>query len=425
MLGAVITGSRLPAMRPALCQHAVITLITLLLAACGNGSQDAPQLTVVKVDRGDVAAAVTAGGTLQALVTVQVGTQVSGRIASLGADFNSVVKKGQVLARIDPQTFETSVAAARANVTAAQGSVAKAKATTSDAERAYKRALELRPQGLIAQADVDTASVNVEKAKADDIAGQGLLAQAAAQLRRAEVDLSYTVIRAPTDGVVITRSVDVGQTVAASLQAPTLFTVAQDLAKMQVHTNVSESDVGHLKQDLPVEFSVDAYPNQRFLGRISQVRVSPQTVQNVVTYDAVVDVNNADLKLKPGMTANVTFRYAEAKNVLRVANASLRFKPSPEYLKILFAKRKGATEQEINDGQGRGSRELPLGVKRLWKQDGNRIKPVKVTLGVTDGSVTEVLDGDLAEGDALVTAMKGGDSAKSGLGGPGGPSRLF
>lgn len=437
--------------------------VAAVLSSCKGGKSPEVQYTTVKADRGDVVAVVTAGGTLQALVTVQVGTQVSGRITELKADYNSMVRKGQVVARIDPQSYETAVQGARANVAAAEGSLAKARAAALNAELQARRAVELAPRGLIARQDVDTANATWEQAKADVLAAQGNLAQARAQLKSAEVNLGYTVITSPTDGTVITRSVDVGQTVAASLQAPTLFTIAQDLTKMQVHTSVAESDVGQLKEGGPAEFTVDAYPGVKFAGTVSQVRVSPTTVQNVVTYDAVVDVSNPDLKLKPGMTANVTFRTAEAKNALRIPNAVLRFKPAPEVIKAIFEKRRAEREARgekpdehrqrdstvaanaasggetappppgmpgagVPGGSGpRGDHPLPPGVKRVWLKDGDSLKPVRIRVGVSDGSYTAVEDGELKEGDELVTAMQGGDSKKtsspfaaSGAGGPAG-----
>ena len=432
--------------------------VAAVLSACKGGKSSEVQYTTVKADRGDVVAVVTAGGTLQALVTVQVGTQVSGRVTELKADYNSTVRKGEVIARIDPQSYETAVEGSRANVAAAEGSLAKAKAAALNAELQARRAVELAPRGLIAKQDVDTANATWEQAKADVLAAQGQLAQARAQLKSAEVSLGYTVITSPTDGTVITRSVDVGQTVAASLQAPTLFTIAQDLTKMQVHTSVAESDVGQLKEGGPAEFTVDAYPGVKFTGTVSQVRVSPTTVQNVVTYDAVVDVSNPDLKLKPGMTANVTFRTAEAKGALRIPNAVLRFKPPPEVIKAIFEQRRAEREARgekpdehrprdsmtanaaggdspppglppngVPGGAARGERQLPPGVKRVWVKEGDRLKPVRIRIGVSDGSYTAVEDGELKEGDELVTAMQGGDSKKASSpfaaaspGGPGG-----
>ena len=413
--------------------------LILSLAACGKDESTALQLTTVPVERGDVQAQVTAGGTLQALVTVQVGSQVSGRILSLEADFNSVVKKGDVVARIDPQQVEAAVRRANANVMAAKGNLAKSQASLTEAQRQLKRAQELLPKGYVSQAEIDTLATGVEQAEADVAAQRGALAQAQAALSEAQVNLDNTVIRSPTDGVVVTRSVDVGQTVAASLQAPVLFTIAQDLKKMQVHTSVAESDVGQLKQGMAAEFTVDAYPNRKFKGTVSQVRVSPTTVQNVVTYDAVVDVENPELELKPGMTANVSFRTAEAKDVLKVSNAALRFKAPQEWIDAAKAAREkaggkgggapgdaasGESPKDAGDGQ---RRRRDGSVKRIWKQpvDGGLPVAIPVKVGVSDGSVSEVtpLHGELAEGEQIITGIKGGsgDAAKSKAPTPPGP----
>src|SRR5512133_3066104 len=293
-------------------------------------------------DRGAVVAKVTATGTLSALVTVQVGSQVSGRLAQVLVDFNSPVKKGQLIARIDPQLFDAAVEQARANLVAANGNLAKSRAQAVDADRQAKRSASLAEQKLVAQADADTAASNADAARAQVAATEGSVSQARAALHQAEVNLAYTKIVSPTDGVVISRNVDVGQTVAASLQAPTIFVIAEDLARMQVDTNVAESDVGKLQSGMDATFTVDAYPGERFRGTVRQIRNAPQTVQNVVTYDAVIDVRNPDLKLRPGMTANVSFVWAQRQDVLRVPNAALRFRPTRELLAAMGAGKRGA-----------------------------------------------------------------------------------
>jgi len=272
---------------------------------------------------------ITASGTLSAIVTVQVGTQVSGRIQKLNADFNSEVKQGQLVAKIDPQIFEASVQQAQANYMSAKAGVVTAEASALNADRQYARTKALHDQNLAAQSDLDTADANVATTHAAIDAAKANLAQALASLHQAEVNLSYTTIVSPIDGVVISRNVDVGQTVAASLSAPTLFTIAQDLTKMQVDTNVAEGDVGRLEVGMKAYFTVDSFPGQRFPGKIRQIRNAATTLQNVVTYDAVIDVDNKDLRLRPGMTANVVVVYAERPKVLAVANAALRFRPPP------------------------------------------------------------------------------------------------
>ncbi|HEY4116591.1 MAG TPA: efflux RND transporter periplasmic adaptor subunit, partial [Byssovorax sp.] len=280
------------------------------------GPKPPPTFDTVKVHRGHVVAHVTATGTLSALVTVQVGAQVSGRVAALHADWNSEVKKGQLIAELDPELYKAAVSQARANLTQARGQFAKSKAQAENARLALGRAEALEKDGLVSAGDLETARANAAAAKADVLAQQGAIEQASAQLEGAQVNLKYTRIISPVDGTVISRSVDVGQTVAASLQAPVLFVIAEDLRKMQVDTSVSEGDVGKLTAAMTATFVVDAFPSEKFSGTVRQIRNAATNVQNVVTYDAVLDVANADLRLRPGMTANATFVYAEKDDVL-------------------------------------------------------------------------------------------------------------
>ena len=280
-----------------------------------------------RVDRGRIVAQVTATGTLSAIVTVQVGSQVSGRIAKLYADWNSPVKKGQLIAKIDPELFKAALDQARANHLAAKGDLNQAKVRAVDARRQLARTRSLAEKNLIAQQDLDTAQANADATDAAVDGAAGRVEQAAANLQQAQVNLAYTDIVSPIDGTVISRNVDVGQTVAASLQAPTVFVIAEDLKKMQVDTSVAEADIGKLRDGMDATFVVDAFPGRKFKGVVRQIRNSPQTVQNVVTYDAVVDVDNPDLALRPGMTANVNFVYAERADVVRIPNAGLRFRP--------------------------------------------------------------------------------------------------
>lgn len=288
----------------------------------------APTTATAPVTRGDIADTVGATGTLQAVHTVQVGTQVSGMIQELNADFNSLVRKGQVLARLDPSLFETQVEQARANLIRAEADVERLRVTLEDARTKLTRARELSARQLIPQTDLDTAEVNVRSIEAQIRSSQAQVTQAQASLNQTEVNLAHTIIEAPIDGLVISRNVDVGQTVAASMQAPTLFVLAADLTKMQVLANLDESDVGRIRPGQLVSFRVDAYPADDFTGTVSQVRLQPQTVQNVVTYATVIDVPNAQLKLKPGMTATVNIEIARRTNVTRVPNAALRFRPT-------------------------------------------------------------------------------------------------
>jgi HlyD family secretion protein len=436
--------------KPRTPKRALLVLGAILLVgvgaffAFGRRGTPPPRFDTATVQRGRLVARVTATGTLSALVTVQVGTQVSGRIAQLKVDFNSPVKKGDLIAKIDPQMFEASVEQARANYLEAKGNLSKSKAQAMDAQRQLTRADGLLKKQLISQADHDTTETAKLAAEAQVEVSLGAVAQARAALHQAEINLAYTSIISPIDGTVISRNVDVGQTVAASLAAPTLFTIAENLKKMQVDTNVAEADVGRLAPGMIAVFTVDAYPNERFQGKIRQIRNAPQTVQNVVTYDAVIDVDNSDLKLKPGMTTNVTVVVAEKDEVLKLSNAALRFKAPPELLKGQMpagpnpAAREGAAAGQKVAGRapvearrlaggrpGEGSAEvtvLPSSNERMvWVLRENRPVAISVRTGISDGTVSEVMAGPLSEGDQVITAMVSGD----GRGGPRGGPRLF
>jgi len=399
----------------------LILVLVVVLAAGGAGawlwrsstSKPKLQLDSAAVDRGRIVAKVTATGTLSAIVTVQVGSQVSGRVAALHADFNSRVKKGQLIAKIDPALFQAAVEQARANFVAARGNLAKSEAQAADAARQAARNRTLVERSLIAQADYDTSQSNADAARAGVEAAKGVVEQARAALHQAEVNLAYTNIVSPTSGVVISRNVDVGQTVAASLQAPTLFVIAEDLAKMQVNTSVAEADVGRLRDGMEVTFTVDAHPSEVFRGVVRQIRNAAQTVQNVVTYDAVIDVANDELKLRPGMTANVTFVYAQKEDVLRLPNAALRFRPPPDLLQGQADRpRAGGAEAAPGGGRqgrapGRGTRDTP-DRRTVWVLRDGQPAPVPVRTGISDGSLTEVVEGDLKPGDAVVTDAIGG-----------------
>jgi HlyD family secretion protein len=365
----------------------------------------APEVKVqtARVDRGRIVARVTATGTLSALVTVNVSSQVSGRIASIAVDFNSPVKKGDVLAKIDPRLFEAALEQARANVAAAHGDVASAVARARDADLQYRRAQQLADQKLIAPAERDTARANAEAATAAVAATRGRLAQASAAAHQASVNLGYTTITSPIDGIVVARNIDVGATVAASLQAPTLFVLAQDLRKMQVDTSVAEADIGKLASGMPAEFRVDAYPGRRFAGTVRQIRNAPQTVQNVVTYDAVIDVDNPTLELKPGMTANVTFIVADKPDVLRVPNAALRFRPSPGVIgKMARGVQAAPAEPTPTPPSAKGAGEESRW-RNVWAVRDGRALSIPILPGISDGTVSELLEGDLHEGEAVIT----------------------
>ena len=295
----------------------------------------APTITTAAITRGDVVDTVGATGTLQAVKTVQVGTQVSGTIEALYADFNSLVKKGQVLARLDPSLFQTQIEQARANLIRAQADLDRLKVSLDDARTKLDRAQELSARQLLPQNELETAQVNVRSIEAQIRSSEAQVTQARASLNQNDVNLQHTVITAPIDGLVISRNVDVGQTVAASMQAPTLFILAADLTKMQVVANLDESDVGRIRPGQHVTFRVDAYPADEFDGSVSQVRLQPIVQQNVVTYATVIDVPNPALKLKPGMTANVNIEINKRTDVLRVPNAALRFRPTNEVFAAL------------------------------------------------------------------------------------------
>ena len=379
-------------------------------AARASSHKSPYRLEKARVERGDVTGRVTATGTLTALVTVQVGSQVSGRISELHADFGQRVKRGQVIAKLDQRMFEAQAEQGRANREAASGDLQKARAQAEEADRKLKRTQALAAQNLIAKAELDAAETGAKAARAAVAAATGN----ESGYHQAKVNLGYSTIVSPINGIVISRNVDVGQTVAASLQAPTLFTIAEDLSKMQVHAAVSEADVGRLEPGQSATFVVDAYPDRKFTGIIRQIRDAPQTLQNVVTYDAVVDVDNTDLKLKPGMTANVTFVYAERKGVLRIPSAALRFRP-PEDLLANAGKtdgdggKKKHKKKDKSAGGAAASTTAATNIapnastKTVWALDGDKLREVPVEVGVSDGNKVEVRNGALAEGDVLVT----------------------
>jgi len=309
----------------------------------------APTITTARITRGDVAETVGATGTLQAVTTVQVGTQVSGTIQELNADFNSLVRKGQVLARLDPSLIQSQIEQARANLIRAEADLERLRVALDDSRTKLTRARELSEKKLIAQTELEAAEVAVRSAEAQLRSQQAGVTQSQASLKQNEVNLAHTVIESPIDGLVISRNVDVGQTVAASMSAPTLFVLAADLTKMQVLASLDESDVGRIRPGQLVHFRVDAFATEEFTGNVTQVRLQPTTIQNVVTYQTVIDVPNPGLKLKPGMTANVNIEIARRTDVLRVPNTALRFRPTAEIFEAL-----GQTPPPGGSGGGRG-----------------------------------------------------------------------
>ena len=353
---------------------------------------EAPAFTTAEVSRGDVISTVEATGTLEAVTTVQVGSQVSGTISALHADFNSKVKQGQVIAELDSSLLQTQVEQARATVARLQADFERAKVQAADGTLKLTRAHELFDRQLIPKTDLETAESTARSADAAVNGAEAEIVQAKASLNQAQVNLSHTIIKAPIDGVVIARNVDVGQTVASSLQAPTLFILARDLTEMQVNASVDESDIGEIAPKQDVRFRVDAYPNETFTGKVKQVRLQPVVQQNVVSYVTVIDVPNRELKLKPGMTAAVTIETARADDVLKVPNAALRFAPK--------SASSGARPAQAN---GRGSKSGGDNRAAVWVLVQDRPMRVPVQPGISDGRDTAILDGDLTPGAAVLT----------------------
>jgi HlyD family secretion protein len=334
--------------------------ILIILVAVGAGGavfyakRDAKEPTVntLPISRGTIVDGVRATGTLQAVTTVTVGTQVSGIVQDLPTDFNDIVKKGQVIARLDPSILETQVETAKANLVNAQANLERQRVTVDDARQKLKRARELNDRQLTTKVDLENAELTVKTAEAQLKSTESSIVQAEAAVNKAQVDLGHTVIKAPIDGIVIKRSVDKGQTVNAGMSAPELFIIAADLTKMQVNANIDETDVGRMRPGQAVTFTVDAYPTDNFHGTVKQVRLNPTTVQNVVTYSTVIDVPNPELKLKPGMTASVTIEIARRENALRVPSAAIRFRPTAD----IFAALHQTVPPELERGFGRGNR---------------------------------------------------------------------
>jgi HlyD family secretion protein len=377
-------------------------LVALFFFKRGKG-KGSDQYRTEAVSQGTISASVSATGTLSAVVTVQVGSQVSGIISKLYADFNSQVKKGQLLAELDPTPFEQTVEQRQADVTKAQVDVANTLLT-------YNRQQRLAQVGLIAQSDLDAAKAAYDGARAE-------IAQARAALLQAQTNLSYTKIYSPIDGQVVARQYDIGQTVAASFSAPTLFTIARDLTKMQVQADVDQSDIGQIKVGEAVQFTVDAYPDQKFGGEISQVRLNATVTQNVITYPVIVEVPNPDLKLRPSMTANVTIRVATVNDALRVPNSALRFRPATAEAKPAGSPAGGAAARAGSGAPGApraggGGHRQPGQTVYVYNPAATdkaaQLRPVQIRAGITDGHYTQVLavtSGTLAAGDPVVTGL--------------------
>jgi HlyD family secretion protein len=377
--------------------------------------------TTVTVGKGPIAAQVTAAGTLSARGTVQVGAQVSGRIVELGVDFNDAVKKGQVIAKLDASVLQAQIDQAQASYDLAVANQRRSAVAVADSERQLKRQKTLQDQQLVAGATVETAEVTRDTAVATLAASRAQVQQAAANLKQARTNLTYATITSPVDGVVLSRAVELGQTVASSMQAPVLFTIAEDLSVMQIDTAVAEADVGRLTEGMKATFTVDAFPGKSFDGVVRQVRNAPTTTSGVVTYDAVIDVDNKDKTLRPGMTANVTFVLAQVADAVKIPNAALRFKPSREVMMVMReasgrGSGSGGSGRRGNRGSGSGGSGGPGGrdlgdKKMLWKLENGKPRMVIVKPGLTDGSATELVEGDLKPGDLLITEVTGVSSA--------------
>ena len=414
-----------------------VAVLAGLFVFFGLSRSTQPQHFTAKAERGDIHDVVDATGTINAVILVQVGSQVSGTIAKLNVDFNSRVHKGDIVALIDPALFQGALLQAsadldnaKANLVAAKANLDKAAATAQQTKADFDRTAELTTEKIMSQQQLDLAKANYDSAKAGVGAAVANVTQAEAQVSQkaaaltvAQTNLNYTVIRSPIDGTVVARNVDVGQTVAASLQAPTIFTIAQDLTKMLVYTKTDESDVGNIRPGKAVTFKVDAFPKDTFHGVVSQVRMNPTTVQSVVTYDTIIEFANPETKLFPGMTAYVTIPVDTVQNVLKVPNTALRYKPpmAPEEILAIYkqygidgneklvaadnaaAPERGAQAGAENQNVPRAPRAESAVVWKLHAD--NTMEPVKISLGITDHAYTQVasvIKGELKEGDALI-----------------------
>jgi HlyD family secretion protein len=416
-----------------------LVVVIGVVAAFGLNRGAQVQHFTAKVEEGEIDDVVEATGTINAVITVQVGSQVSGTIAKLNVDFNSRVHKGDIVALIDPALFQGALLQAtadlenaKANLAAAKANLEKAKAGGVQAKADYDRTVALSKEGVMSQQQLDLAKANFDSANAAVNGAVANVTQAEAQVTQkaaavtvAQTNLNYTVIRSPIDGTVVARNVDVGQTVAASLQAPTIFTIAQDLKKMWVYAKTDESDVGNIKVGKPVSFKVDAFPKDTFHGVVAQVRMNATMVQSVVTYDTIVEFNNPDLKLFPGMTAYVTIPVATAKNVVKVPNTALRYKPPmpPEQVLATYKQYgiEGGEAKAASDSAQIGAGATPASTAAarspkpdsavVWKLHAdNTLEPVKVSIGITDHAYTEVgsvLKGELKPGDEVVIRSVG------------------
>ncbi len=415
----------------------VITTVVLAMTVFKNGKEEGDLYKKEAIKKGTVEALVVTTGTLNPVTIVDVGSQVSGKIQNLYVDFNSLVKKGQILVELDPELFETRVQQNKANYNSTVAALEKSKVTLENTAKRHDRTKALFEKELVSFEEMDSSEVAYFNAQADLKSAEARLAQAQSQLDTSKVDLTYTIIRSPIDGVVINRNINIGQTVAASLQAPVLFQIANDLAKMQVECSVDEADIGRVKEGQKVRFNVDAFQDDEFEGIVSQVRYSPVVQQNVVTYTTIVNVENPDLKLMPGMTATISVITGEARNVLLIPNSALRFTPqlSAEEMRALYQEmfsgmgggREGdeRTERQRPTGgmsgmmMGQGGRGGSQGSRRMqippsvWLEDENgKLKMIMIRTGVTDNTNTEIISGDIKEGQEIITGQTSSSNSR-------------
>jgi HlyD family secretion protein len=412
-------------------KYIIIIISFVVMAAIGSYFyfNRTPEISykTAKIERGTIVSTVAATGNLSAVTTVQVGTQVSGTIQKLYVDYNSRVKKGQAIAEIDPSLFSASVEQSQGNYLSAEANLQKAKIALVDVERTFNRNKQLLSGGIISQGDFDVAETALQTGKAAVKAAEGSLGQARGALMLSKSNLRYSIIRSPVDGVVISRAIDVGQTVAASFSTPTLFTIAQDLTKMQIEVSVDEADISRIQLQQKVSFNVDSYPEQTFRGKVIQIRSAPVINQNVVTYVVVVSVDNSELKLKPGMTANVLIEVAKKDDVLKLPPAALRFKPKTNgdaAKDKAKSDRNGAPAQRPAGGSGPGgtAKSGPGRGKDRSQQvfiltDGKPVaSPIKT--GIANNNSIELIESTLKEGDEVIIEQVGGETKKkAGAGG--------
>jgi HlyD family secretion protein len=411
-----------------------LLVITLLFACAAGGvwwfwfRNGAPPVhyRFAKVERGDLRVAVTATGTVQPFQLVQVGTQVTGTVQKLMADYNSTVKANEVVALIDPAPFQTKVDQDKANVVRSQADVGRVKASLVQAEKELARARELQKKELISPSDLDAAVATYDSLVAQVKVADATVVQAQATLESSMVNLRYCTIVSPIDGIVISRNVDVGQTVAASLAAPTIYVIADDMKKIQIQASVAEADIGRIKENMDVTFTVDAYRTDRFRGKVTQIRLSATTVQNVVTYTVIINAANPDAKLLPGMTANVSFEIAQYQEILKIPNAALRFTPPSE---ATAAKSEPPADAAGPKPAAKDRDRKSQQQNRVWVAGPTGPVAVPVTADATDGQATRLVKGDLAEGQEVIIGLilEGVEATKNPFvpqfGAPGGPRR--